>query len=40
MWVRSHYPTCRHPGCAVPSSRCDLDHIVEFGNHYFTPPEY
>ena len=30
LWVRAHHPTCRHPGCNVPSSRCDLDHIVEF----------
>ena len=28
--VRAQYPTCRYPGCTVRSSRCDLDHIVEF----------
>ena len=32
-WVRTHHPTCRHPGCTVPSTRCDLDHIVEFDHH-------
>ena len=30
QWVRAQYPTCRFPGCAVQSSRCDLDHIVGF----------
>lgn len=22
--------TCRHPGCAVPAHRCDLDHVAPF----------
>ncbi|MGA9871608.1 MAG: DUF222 domain-containing protein [Rhodococcus sp. (in: high G+C Gram-positive bacteria)] len=34
MWVRAHYPTCRHPGCNVPSSACDLDHLVEFDHRH------
>ncbi len=29
-YVRGQYPVCLHPGCSVPSARCDLDHIVEF----------
>ncbi len=28
--VRADHPYCLHPGCDVPSDRCDLDHIVEF----------
>ncbi|WP_269608549.1 HNH endonuclease signature motif containing protein [Rhodococcus ruber] len=28
--VRAEHPYCLHPGCNVPSERCDLDHIVEF----------
>ncbi|MBY4129453.1 hypothetical protein HQO83_13735 [Rhodococcus fascians] len=28
--VRAEQPYCVHPGCNVPSERCDLDHIVEF----------
>jgi hypothetical protein len=28
--VRRIHPTCVHPGCTVPSDRCDLDHGVEF----------
>ncbi|WP_415973273.1 DUF222 domain-containing protein [Rhodococcus sp. 077-4] len=28
--VRADQPYCVHPGCDVPSDRCDLDHIVEF----------
>ncbi|MDI9897704.1 DUF222 domain-containing protein [Rhodococcus sp. IEGM 1381] len=28
--VRAEQPYCLHPGCNVPSERCDLDHIVEF----------
>nr|WP_296776831.1 HNH endonuclease signature motif containing protein [Rhodococcus sp. (in: high G+C Gram-positive bacteria)] len=28
--VRAEHPMCMHPGCSVPSARCDLDHIVEF----------
>lgn len=28
--VRGEHPVCLHPGCSVPSFRCDLDHIVEF----------
>ncbi|GMA32081.1 HNH endonuclease signature motif containing protein [Litorihabitans aurantiacus] len=26
--VRGRHPTCVAPGCAVPSSACDLDHVV------------
>ncbi|MBY6679893.1 DUF222 domain-containing protein [Rhodococcus sp. BP-316] len=28
--VTALYPTCVHPGCAVPSEDCDLDHVVPF----------
>ncbi|MDV8021808.1 HNH endonuclease signature motif containing protein [Rhodococcus sp. IEGM 1330] len=28
--IRADHPYCLHPGCDVPSDRCDLDHIVEF----------
>ncbi|RMB72258.1 DUF222 domain-containing protein [Rhodococcus sp. SBT000017] len=28
--VRADHPYCLHPGCDVPSDRCDLDHVVEF----------
>lgn len=28
--IRAERPYCLHPGCDVPSERCDLDHIVEF----------
>ncbi|MBY6538294.1 DUF222 domain-containing protein [Rhodococcus sp. BP-349] len=28
--VTALYPTCIHPGCAVPSEDCDLDHVVPF----------
>ncbi|MBY6705285.1 hypothetical protein HQ308_00545 [Rhodococcus sp. BP-241] len=28
--VTALYPTCIHPGCAVPSADCDLDHVVPF----------
>ncbi len=31
--VRAENPYCLHPGCNVPSERCDLDHIVEFDRH-------
>ena len=34
MYVRAQHPTCRHPGCTVRSSRCDLDHIVEYDHHH------
>ncbi|WP_188543401.1 HNH endonuclease signature motif containing protein [Rhodococcoides trifolii] len=29
-YVRGQHHTCVHPGCQVPSARCDLDHVVEF----------
>ncbi|MBY6675780.1 DUF222 domain-containing protein [Rhodococcus sp. BP-332] len=28
--VTALYPACVHPGCAVPSEECDLDHVVPF----------
>ncbi|MEU9805500.1 DUF222 domain-containing protein [Mycobacterium sp. NPDC050853] len=28
--VRAAFPTCTFPGCSMSSSRCELDHIVEF----------
>jgi hypothetical protein len=28
--VTALYSTCVHPGCAVPSEDCDLDHVVPF----------
>ena len=28
--VRLRDGTCRHPGCAVPAIRCDIDHLVPF----------
>lgn len=28
--IRARDGTCRHPGCAVPAERCDIDHIVPF----------
>ncbi|MBY6675412.1 DUF222 domain-containing protein [Rhodococcus sp. BP-332] len=28
--VTALYSTCVHPGCAVPSADCDLDHVVPF----------
>ncbi|MGB7363933.1 MAG: HNH endonuclease signature motif containing protein, partial [Rhodococcus sp. (in: high G+C Gram-positive bacteria)] len=28
--VTARYPVCVHPGCAVPSSDCDLDHVIPF----------
>lgn len=28
--VRMTYSTCTHPGCEIPSTRCELDHIVPF----------
>lgn len=28
--TRMTYRTCTHPGCEVPSPRCELDHIVPF----------
>ncbi|MGB3770093.1 MAG: HNH endonuclease signature motif containing protein, partial [Rhodococcus sp. (in: high G+C Gram-positive bacteria)] len=28
--VTARYSVCVHPGCAVPSSDCDLDHVVPF----------
>ncbi len=34
--VTALYPTCIHPGCAVPSEDCDLDHVVPFDH---TDPE-
>ncbi|MBM7414924.1 MULTISPECIES: HNH endonuclease signature motif containing protein [Nocardiaceae] len=34
--VTALYPTCVHPGCAVPSEDCDLDHVVPFDH---TDPE-
>lgn len=24
--IRAQYPTCIHPGCRMPSNRCDIDH--------------
>ncbi|MGB3772944.1 MAG: HNH endonuclease signature motif containing protein [Rhodococcus sp. (in: high G+C Gram-positive bacteria)] len=35
--VTARYPVCVHPGCAVPSSDCDLDHVVPFDHD---DPEY
>ncbi|GGG00798.1 HNH endonuclease [Rhodococcoides trifolii] len=35
--VRALYPTCTHAGCSVPSSRCELDHAVEFDHD--NPPQ-
>ena len=32
--VRADHPYCLHPGCDVPSDRCDLDHIVEFDRQH------
>lgn len=32
--VRAEHPYCLHPGCNVPSERCDLDHIVEFDHRH------
>ncbi|MGU3433310.1 DUF222 domain-containing protein [Actinomycetes bacterium M1A6_2h] len=32
--VRADHPTCIHPGCAIPSQRCDLDHTVEFDKKF------
>ncbi|GAA3592563.1 hypothetical protein GCM10022223_04050 [Kineosporia mesophila] len=29
--VMARYQSCTHPGCTVPASRCDIDHIVPFG---------
>ncbi|WP_328810217.1 HNH endonuclease signature motif containing protein [Rhodococcus sp. NBC_00294] len=34
--VTALYSTCVHPGCAVPSEDCDLDHVVPFDH---TDPE-
>ncbi|MDQ1180454.1 HNH endonuclease signature motif containing protein [Rhodococcus sp. SORGH_AS_0301] len=34
--VTALYSTCVHPGCAVPSEGCDLDHVVPFDH---TDPE-
>ncbi|WP_285184803.1 HNH endonuclease signature motif containing protein [Rhodococcus sp. MEB041] len=34
--VTALYPTCIHPGCAVSSEDCDLDHVVPFDH---TDPE-
>ncbi len=28
--VTSIYPTCTFPGCTIPASRCDLDHLTPF----------
>ncbi|MGB6183284.1 MAG: HNH endonuclease signature motif containing protein, partial [Rhodococcus sp. (in: high G+C Gram-positive bacteria)] len=28
--VAARYPVCVHLGCAVPSSACDLDHVIPF----------
>ncbi|MGB6183429.1 MAG: HNH endonuclease signature motif containing protein, partial [Rhodococcus sp. (in: high G+C Gram-positive bacteria)] len=28
--VTARYPVCVHPSCAVPSTDCDLDHVVPF----------
>lgn len=28
--VRAQHPTCAFPQCAVPSRRCELDHVVPF----------
>ncbi|WP_338886407.1 HNH endonuclease signature motif containing protein [Rhodococcus sovatensis] len=30
--IRMTYSTCTHPGCDIPSTRCQLDHIVPY-NH-------
>lgn len=27
-WLQVRDEVCRYPGCAVPASRCDIDHIV------------
>lgn len=34
--VRMTYSTCTHPGCDVPSTACELDHIMPFDH---TDPE-
>ncbi|WP_256978605.1 HNH endonuclease signature motif containing protein, partial [Rhodococcus sp. 14-2470-1a] len=31
--VRMTYRTCTHPGCDVPSTDCELDHIVPYDHH-------
>ncbi|WP_193748946.1 HNH endonuclease signature motif containing protein, partial [Rhodococcoides fascians] len=31
--VRMTYRTCTHPGCTVPSTDCELDHIVPYDHH-------
>ena len=28
--VRARDGTCRHPGCATPAQRCDLDHVIAY----------
>ena len=32
-FVRSRDMTCAAPGCRVPASRCDLDHVAPFEHH-------
>ncbi|MHA7207491.1 HNH endonuclease [Arthrobacter sp. MDT1-65] len=32
-WLRVRDQTCRHPGCTIPASRCDLDHTVPWSHH-------
>ncbi|WP_104178986.1 HNH endonuclease signature motif containing protein [Arthrobacter sp. B0490] len=31
-WLRVRDQTCRHPGCSIPASRCDLDHTVPWSH--------
>ncbi|MHA7190964.1 HNH endonuclease [Arthrobacter sp. MDT2-16] len=31
-WLRVRDQTCRHPGCTIPASRCELDHTVPWSH--------
>ncbi|ADG77443.1 HNH endonuclease OS=Tsukamurella paurometabola (strain ATCC 8368 / DSM / CCUG 35730 / CIP 100753/ JCM 10117 / KCTC 9821 / NBRC 16120 / NCIMB 702349 / NCTC 13040) OX=521096 GN=Tpau_0807 PE=4 SV=1 [Tsukamurella paurometabola] len=31
--LRLTYPTCTFPGCSVPSSACQIDHVTEYDHH-------
>jgi len=33
VMVRTRDGHCRFPGCSVPASRCQLDHVVPFAHH-------
>ncbi|MDQ0735410.1 HNH endonuclease [Arthrobacter agilis] len=31
-WLRVRDQTCRHPGCSIPASRCELDHTTPWSH--------